>query len=188
MGIGEWSRPLRICTLYCNSIVYLYYHAGAGPTKLVPRTRLLKICRNAVVRDTFISLRVLRCITFLSPKRYNPAVLIYLRLYLYISGCTYVYISRCTYISPAVFIYLRLYLYISGCIYISQAVFIYLGFYTILTQTSPQKFDTNGAPLLSLVVFIYLWLYLYISGCTYISPAVLIYLRLYLYISRFTQF
>ena len=42
-------------------------------------------------------------------------------------------------------IYLRLYLHIFGCniesvdsIYISPAVFIYLRFYTILTQTAPQ--------------------------------------------------
>ena len=61
----------------------------------------------------------------------SPVVLIYLRLYLYISGCTYIspfvlIISGCIYISPAVLVYLRLYLYniISSCIYISPAVFI----------------------------------------------------------------
>ena len=121
-----------------------------------------------------------------------PAVFIYLRLYLYIFGCTY--ISPAVFISQAVLIYLRLYLYITGCIYISPAVliylrlnlhspavfiispavFIYLRFYTILTQTAPQNFDTNGAPYI-------------ISGCVYISPAVLIYLRLYLYIAGCTS-
>ena len=99
---------------------------------------------------------------------------------------------------------------------ISPAVFIYLRFYTILTQTAPQNFDTNsrlvvlihvliisgctyislaaliflwlisGCTYISLAVLLYLWLYLYISGCTYISLAVLIYLRLYLYISGCT--
>ena len=48
-----------------------------------------------VVRDTFVSLRALRCVTFLSPERYHPAVL-------NISGCTYISldvhnISSCTY-------------------------------------------------------------------------------------------
>ena len=228
------SRPLRIRTLYCNSIVYshtvlqqycilahciaivLYtcicYHAGAGPTKLVPmQNETTKDLPQRVVCNTLISLLALRCVTFLSPKRYNLAVFIYLRLYLYISGCiyiyisgcTYIYISGCTYISPAVFIYLRLYLYISGCIYISLAVFTYLQFYTILTQTAPEDFDTNGAAYInsgciyiiiyisgctyiSPAVLIYLRLYLYISGCIYISPAVFIYLRLYLYISGCT--
>ena len=37
-----------------------------------------------VVRDTFISLLALRCVKFLSPKRYNRAVFIYLLLYLFI--------------------------------------------------------------------------------------------------------
>ena len=94
---------------------------------------------------TLYTIHSFRCVTFLLPERYNPAVhnipgciyislavLIYLRLYLYISGCTY--------ISLAVLIYLRLYLYISGCTYMSQAVFIYI------------------------------LLYLHISGCIYISP------------------
>ena len=40
-----------------------------------------------VVRDTFISLRALRCVTFLSPERYNPAVH-------NISGCVYTYQGR----------------------------------------------------------------------------------------------
>ena len=60
----------------------------------------------------------------------SPAVFIYLRLYLYISGCTY--------ISLAVFIYLRLYLYISGCTYISLVGFINI---TVCTN-----FETHGAP------------------------------------------
>ena len=202
---------------------YYYYHTGAGPTKLVPmQNESTKDLQQRVVRDTFISLLALHCVTFLSPKRYNLAVFIDLRLYLYISGCTYIsqavliylwlylyisgciyispavliylrlylYISGCTYISPAVFIYLRLYLYISGCIYISLAVFTYLQFYTILTQTAPEDFDTNGAAYINSgciyiypAVLIYLRLYLYISGCIYISPAVFIYIRLYLYIS-----
>ena len=113
-----------------------------------------------VVRDTFVSLRALRCVTFLSPERYNQAVhnisgCIYnynnyiSLLYLYISGCTY--ISPAVLISPAVFIYLRLYLYISRCTY------NYISGCTYNLQ-----------------------LYLYISGCTFISPAVLIYLPLYL--------
>ena len=112
-------------------------------------------------------------------------------------------ISCCIYISPAVFIYLRLYLYISGCIYISLAVFTHLQFYTILTQTALEYFDTNGAAYInsgciyiSPAVLIYLRLYLYISGCIYISSvvfiiislAVFIYLWLYLYISGFTEF
>ena len=80
----------------------------------------------------------------------SPAVFIYLRLYLYISGCTYIspavfiylwlylYISGCTYISLAVLIYLRLYVYISGWIYYIPVVFLYTTIWT--------NFDTNGAP------------------------------------------
>ena len=48
-----------------------------------------------------------------------------------------------------------------------------LRLWTILTQTAPQSFDTNGA------------LYYIISGCVYISPAVFIYLWLYLLYLRF---
>ena len=133
-----------VCAVACSQcILVYYYHTGAGPTKLVPiQNESTKDLQQRVVRDTFISLLALRCVTFLSPKRYNLAVFIYLRLYLaiylrlylYTSGCTYIspavfkYISGCTYLSPAVFIYLRLYLYISGFIYISLAVFTYLQF------------------------------------------------------------
>ena len=162
------------------------------------RTSLLKICRNVLY--AIHSFRCGRCVAL---RFCRPNVIIW--LYLYISGCIYIapavfiylrlylYISGCTYISPAVFIYLRLYLYISGCIYISLAVFTYLQFYTILTQTAPEDFDTNGAAYInsgciyiSPALLIYLRLYLYISGCIYIYLAVFIYLWLYLYISGCT--
>ena len=73
----------------------------------------------------------------------SPAVFIYLLIYLRL----YLYISGCTYISLAILIYLRLYLYISGCTYISQAVLIYHRLYLYIYPA----------------VFTYLWLYLYIS-------------------------
>ena len=159
-------------TLYCNSIVYLYYHVGVGQTKLVPRMRLLKICRNALYPiHSFrcvccVVLRfccpnvIIRLYLISLPVFISPAVLIYLRLYLYIFGCTY--------ISSAVLTYLRLYLHISGCTYISPAVLIYLRLYLHI----------SGCTYISPVVLIYLRLYLYIFGCTYISSAVLTYRRI----------
>ena len=119
-----------------------------------------------VVRDTFVSLRALRCATFLSPERYNPAVhnisaaifiispvvLIYHRLYLYISSCTYKAISICTYNYISSCTYKAVFIYISSCTYISPAVLIYLRLYLYI---SPAVLN------------------LYITGCTYISPAVL---------------
>ena len=129
------------------------------------RTRLLKICRNALY-----AIHLFRCWRCVALRFCRPNVIIW--VYLYISGCTYnnnnyisgcIYnISGCIYIYPAVLIYLRLYLYISGCIYISPAVLI----------------------IISPAVFIYFRLYLYISGCIYIYPAVVLYISGCIYKDR----
>ena len=130
-----------------------------GSTSIQYSVRVRSVLLHSPIPATLYTIHSFRCVTFLLPERYNPAVhnisgciyislavLIYLRLYLYISGCTY--------ISLAVLIYLRLYLYISGCTYISLAVLIYNRLYLYITGC----------------IYIYILLYLHISGCIYISP------------------
>ena len=87
--------------------MYLYYHAGAEPMKLVTRMRLgTKIAPMVYVAHSFhcVNCTVLRYVMFLSTEHYNQTVL---------------NMSGCVYISPAVLIYS-----ITGYIYISPTVFI----------------------------------------------------------------
>ena len=191
-----YCNTVFVYAVACSQCILVYYYrTGARPTKLVPM-------QNESMSEPYsVLMALLRCRLCFALLRASvmclriSAVLIDLRLYLYISGCTYK--------SPTVFIYM----YISGCTYISPAVFIslavctYLQFYTILTQMAPEDFDTNGAAyinsgcfyispavytyispvvliiFISPAVFIYLRLYLYISGCIYISLAVFTYLQ-----------